>query len=65
MIAAVAHDLRTPLFALRGYLEGLEQGISDSPEKQVKYLQVCKDNSAQLDRLVEDLFTFTKTELLG
>ncbi|MFO1445059.1 HAMP domain-containing histidine kinase [Bacillus sp. Bva_UNVM-123] len=64
VIAAVAHDLRTPLFALRGYLDGLEQGIADSPEKQVKYLQVCKEKSAQLDRLVEDLFTFTKTEFL-
>ncbi|MCJ7841620.1 HAMP domain-containing histidine kinase [Lederbergia sp. NSJ-179] len=64
VIAAVAHDLRTPLFALRGYLDGLEQGIADSPEKQEKYLQVCKEKSAQLDRLVEDLFTFTKTEFL-
>ncbi|PAD24033.1 two-component sensor histidine kinase [Niallia circulans] len=64
VIAAVAHDLQTPLFALRGYLEGLEQGIADSPEKQAKYLQVCKEKSVQLDRLVEDLFTFTKTELL-
>ncbi|WP_313804669.1 HAMP domain-containing sensor histidine kinase [Cytobacillus sp.] len=64
VIAAIAHDLRTPLFALRGYLDGLEQGIADSPEKQEKYLQVCKEKSAQLDRLVEDLFTFTKTEMM-
>lgn len=62
VIAAVAHDLRTPLFALRGYLDGLEQGIADSPEKRAKYLAVCKEKSAQLDRLVEDLFTFTKME---
>nr|AGS50321.1 hypothetical protein [uncultured bacterium Ele45G2]AIF26571.1 putative histidine kinase [uncultured bacterium fosmid pJB45G2] len=62
MIAAVAHDLRTPLFALRGYLDGLEQGIAQSPEKMAKYLAVCKEKSAQLDRLVEDLFTFTKLE---
>lgn len=62
MIAAVAHDLRTPLFALRGYLDGLEQGIAQSPEKMTKYVAVCKEKSAQLDRLVEDLFTFTKTE---
>ncbi len=62
VIAAVAHDLRTPLFALRGYLDGLEQGIADSPEKKAKYLAVCKEKSAQLDRLVEDLFTFAKTE---
>ncbi len=61
-MAAVAHDLRTPLFALRGYLDGLEQGIADSPEKRAKYLAVCKEKSAQLDRLVEDLFTFAKTE---
>ncbi|SFS45319.1 HAMP domain-containing sensor histidine kinase [Paenibacillus sp. 453mf] len=64
VIAAVAHDLRTPLFALRGYLEGLEQGIAQSPDKITKYLTVCKEKSAQLDRLVEDLFTFTKMEHL-
>ncbi|MGG3308137.1 HAMP domain-containing sensor histidine kinase [Paenibacillus lautus] len=62
VIAAVAHDLRTPLFALRGYLDGLEQGIAQSPEKMAQYVAVCKDKSAQLDRLVEDLFTFTKME---
>lgn len=62
VIAAVAHDLRTPLFALRGYLDGLEQGIAQSPDKMAKYVAVCKEKSAQLDRLVEDLFTFTKTE---
>ncbi|MDH4619319.1 HAMP domain-containing sensor histidine kinase [Brevibacillus sp. AY1] len=62
MIAAVAHDLRTPLFALRGYLDGLEQGIARSPEKIDKYVAVCKEKSAQLDRLVEDLFTFSRTE---
>lgn len=64
VIAAVAHDLRTPLFALRGYLDGLEKGIADSPNKMEKYLAVCKEKSAQLDRLVEELFTFTKTEYL-
>lgn len=64
VIAAVAHDLRTPLFALRGYLDGLEQGIAQSPEKIAKYVAVCKEKSTQLDRLVEDLFTFTKMEYL-
>lgn len=64
VIAAVAHDLRTPLFALRGYLDGLEQGIAQSPEKITKYVAVCKEKSAQLDRLVEELFTFTKMEYL-
>jgi signal transduction histidine kinase len=64
VIGALAHDLRTPLFALRGYLDGLEQGIANSPEKMAKYLSVCREKSAQLDRLVEDLFAFTKTEYM-
>ncbi|MFB9326647.1 sensor histidine kinase [Paenibacillus aurantiacus] len=62
IIAAVAHDLRTPLFALRGYLDGLEQGIAQTPDQISKYVAVCKQKSAQLDRLVEDLFTFTKVQ---
>lgn len=64
VISSVAHDLRTPLFALRGYLDGLDQGIAHSPEKQAKYLAICKEKSAQLDRLVEELFTYTKMEYL-
>ncbi|GGD91584.1 sensor histidine kinase [Paenibacillus nasutitermitis] len=62
VITAIAHDLRTPLFALRGYLDGLEQGIAQSPDQITKYIAVCKEKSAQLDRLVEDLFTFAKME---
>lgn len=63
-IGAIAHDLRTPLFALRGYLDGLEQGIASSPEKMAKYVAVCKEKSEQLDRLVSDLFAFTKLEYM-
>jgi signal transduction histidine kinase len=60
VINAVAHDLRTPLFALRGYLDGLEKGIANTPDKVAMYLAVCKESSEQLDRLVDDLFTFTQ-----
>lgn len=62
VIAAMAHDLRTPLFALRGYLDGLELGIAQSPEKTAKYVAVCKEKASQLHRLVEDLFTFAKMD---
>jgi signal transduction histidine kinase len=63
-IGAIAHDLRTPLFALRGYLDGLEQGIAASPEKISKYIAVCRQKSDQLDRLVSDLFAYTKLEYM-
>ncbi len=63
-IGAIAHDLRTPLFSLRGYLDGLEQGVAASPEKVAKYAAVCKEKADHLDRLVSDLFAFTKLEYM-
>jgi signal transduction histidine kinase len=63
-IGAMAHDLRTPLFALKGYLDGLEQGIASTPEQMRRYVSVCKEKANDLDRLVSDLFAFAKTEYL-
>jgi signal transduction histidine kinase len=63
-ISAIAHDLRTPLFVLRGYLLGLEQGLADTPEKMARYLSVCRQKSEQLERLVSDLFAYAKMEFM-
>ncbi|MBA3943915.1 MAG: hypothetical protein H0X37_05060 [Herpetosiphonaceae bacterium] len=63
-IGAIAHDLRTPLFALRGYLVGLEQGLATSPAQAAHYVAVCREKADQLERLVADLFAFTKLEYL-
>lgn len=63
-IAAIAHDLRTPLFSLRGYLEGLETGVADTPEKQARYLAIASAKAHSLDRLVADLFDYTRLEYL-
>lgn len=61
-IGAIAHDLRTPLFSLRGHLEGLERGVADTPEKAARYVAVCQEKAGELERLVEDLFTYTRME---
>lgn len=63
-IGAIAHDLRTPLFSLRGYLDGIKQGVATSPEKIDHYVTVCQEKAAHLDRLVSDLFSFTRLEYL-
>jgi signal transduction histidine kinase len=57
MVTAIAHDLRTPLFTLRGSLEALERGIGDA-----RYLSRAQTKAAHLDRLVTDLFTFSRLE---
>lgn len=63
-VSAIAHDLRTPLFSLRGYLEGLEQGVATTPEKVARYIQICREKADALERLIADLFAYAKVEYL-
>lgn len=63
-IGAIVHDLRTPLFSLRGYLEGFEKGLADTPEKRSRYIAVAQEKAAELERLIADLFAYTRLEYL-
>jgi signal transduction histidine kinase len=63
-IGAVAHDLRTPLFMLRGHLKGLERGVAATPDKVAQYVERCRIQADALDRMIGDLFTYTRLEYL-
>jgi signal transduction histidine kinase len=63
-ISAIAHDLRTPLFMLRGYLKGLETGVAATPEKVAQYVRACGMRADALERLIADLFAYTRLEYL-
>ena len=63
-IGAIAHDLRTPLFTLRAYLRGLQKGIATTPEKVREYVDECATKAEALERLIADLFAFTRLEYL-
>jgi signal transduction histidine kinase len=60
LVTAIAHDLRTPLFTLRGSLEAIEQGIGDTD-----HLRRAQDKATVLDGLVDDLFTYSRLEYAG
>ncbi|WP_368505580.1 sensor histidine kinase [Alkalihalophilus sp. As8PL] len=63
LIASISHDLRTPLSSIKGYVEGLTDGVIQNEKMQQKYLNVIKAKTIQLDHLIEDLFDYTKLEL--
>jgi len=63
-ISAIAHDLNSPIFALRGYLEGLESGVAATPERARRYIQVCQAKVSELEQLTADLSTYTQIERL-
>jgi signal transduction histidine kinase len=62
LISAIAHDLRTPLFALRGYLQAHQLGVGELDRDD--YLRLASEKAEQIDRLVGDLFGFIRLELL-
>ena len=60
LITNVAHDLRTPLTSIIGYLE-LLSGRQDLPEQtRRKYIDIAYTKAKRLEKLIEDLFGFTK-----
>lgn len=63
MTAGLAHDLRTPLTSIKGYVEGLLDGIANTPEKQKHYLQTIYDSTLQMEKMLDELLTLSKLEL--
>ena len=61
LITNVAHDLRTPLTSIIGYLELLSGKAAPlPPEMQKKYIDIAYSKAKRLENLIEDLFGFTK-----
>lgn len=60
LITNVAHDLRTPLTSIIGYLELLSGPVKMAPELQEKYIGITYTKAKRLQKLIEDLFGFTK-----
>jgi signal transduction histidine kinase len=63
LVANVSHDLRTPLAALRGYLETLQlKGTALNESERNDYLTIALQHSERLSRLIEDLFELAKLD---
>jgi histidine kinase len=63
LISSISHDLKTPMTSIKGYVEGILDGVANTPEKQERYLKVIHQKSLDMDRMIDDLFTFSKLDL--
>ncbi|MCH4889253.1 HAMP domain-containing histidine kinase [Acidaminobacter sp. JC074] len=63
LITSISHDLKTPITSIKGHVEGIRDGVANSPEKLEKYLDVIYQKSQDMDQLIDDLFLFSKLDL--
>jgi len=61
-VANVTHEIRTPLTAIIGFVETLQQRWVDDPEKTMEFLRTINENAQRLNRLVDDLLILTGIE---
>lgn len=63
LISSISHDLKTPMTSIKGYVEGILDGVANTDEKRERYLKVIHQKSLDMDRMIDDLFTFSKLDL--
>jgi signal transduction histidine kinase len=55
LISNISHDLKTPITAIKGYTEGIMDGVADTPEKKEKYLKIIYTKASDMSVLVDEL----------
>lgn len=63
LISGISHDLKTPITAIKGYVEGIMDGVANTPEKMERYIRTIHGKAGQLDKLIDELFLFSKLDL--
>lgn len=62
LLSNVAHDLKTPLTAIRGYSEGLMDGVANTEEKRYSYISTIHNKAEEMDALLNELTAYSKLE---
>jgi histidine kinase len=63
LIANISHDLKTPITTIKGYVEGIRDGVANSPERMERYVQTIYAKSIDLDHMIDELFLYSKLDL--
>ena len=62
LISNIAHDLKTPITAIKGYSEGILDGVADTPEKQERYLKTIYNKANEMNTLINELTLYSNID---
>ena len=62
LVSNIAHDLKTPITAVKGYAEGIIDGVANTPEKIDKYVRTIYSKANEMDTLINELTLYSKID---
>ena len=62
LISNISHDLRTPLATVKGYVEGIMDGVASTPEKMDKYIHTIYTKTNEMEQLINELTIYSKID---
>lgn len=62
LIANISHDLKTPITSIKGYVEGIRDGVADTPERMELYMTTIYNKTMEMDRLINELNIYSIIE---
>jgi len=63
LISSISHDLKTPVTSIKGYVEGILDGVANTPDKMERYLKTIASKAGQVDQMIDDLLLYAKLDL--
>ena len=62
LIRNISHDLKTPITSIQGYVEGIMDGVADTPEKMNKYIRTIYNKANDMDLLINELTVYSQLD---
>lgn len=63
VLSNITHDLKTPITAIKGYVEGIMDGVADTDEKMERYIKTIYNKACDMDALINELTFYSKVDM--
>ncbi|HHX61409.1 MAG TPA: HAMP domain-containing histidine kinase [Epulopiscium sp.] len=63
LISSISHDLKTPVTSIRGYIDGVLDGVANTDEKKQYYLSKAVEKTKMINTMIEDLLLYSRLDL--